>query len=70
MGKQWGKASMDLAEGAMVSADTNIIMNAGEGEDTGGVVEEEGGAVALVDKKVICYHIEQKIMARRTVLDH
>ena len=71
MGKQWGKATMDLAEGAMVSADTNtIIMNAGEGEDTGGVVEEEGGAVVLVDKKVIRYHIGQKIMARRTVLDH
>jgi hypothetical protein len=62
---------MDLAKGAMVSADTNtIITNAGEGEDTGGVVEGEGGAVALVDKKVICYHIGQKITVRCTVLDH
>lgn len=47
------------------------IMNVGEGEDTDGVVEEEGDAVALVDKMVIYYHIGQRIMARRTVLlDH
>ena len=62
---------MDLAKGATVSADTNIIiMNAGEGEDTGGVVEGAGGVVALVDKKVIYYRIGQKIMVRCTVLDH
>jgi hypothetical protein len=63
---------MDPAKGAAVSAHTiTTIMNAGEGEDTGGVVEEEGVAVALVDKMVICYHIGQKIMARRKVLpDH
>jgi hypothetical protein len=61
-----------MAKDAVVSAHTiTNIMNVGEDEDTGGVVEEEGDAVALVDKKVICYHIGQKTMARRSVLlDH
>jgi hypothetical protein len=60
---------MDPAEGAVVSAHTiPTIMNVGEDEDTGEVVEGEGDAVALVDEMVICYHIGQKIMARRTIL--
>ena len=52
----------------MVSAHTiTTIMNAGEGEDTGGVVEGEGDEVALVDKKVF-YLIGQMTVERRTVL--
>lgn len=58
---------MDLAKDAVVSAHTITIMNAGEGEDTGGVVEGEGDEVALVDKKVF-YLIGQMTVERRTVL--
>lgn len=60
---------MDLAKDAVVSAHTiTTIMNAGEGEDTGGVVEGEGDEVALVDKKAIFYLIGQMTVERRTVL--
>ena len=61
-----------MVKDAAVSAHTiTNIMNVGEDEGTGGVVEEEGDGVAPVDKKVICYHIGQKTMARRSVLlDH
>jgi hypothetical protein len=52
-----------------VSAHTiAIIMNVGEGEDTGGDGDEDGDAVVPV--KGIRYHITQKIVLRRTVLIH
>ena len=70
--KRCGKATMDPTKDAVVSAHTiTTIMNAGEVEGTGGVVEGEGDEVALADEKAILHPIGLMTVERRTVLlDH